>query len=146
MLIVQSFVPQRGIVEYEVHIKNHFLWAWPKYIYRVDCQNTSPHRPCIFIRRNQKFQYYCTLTLALILFYMTIVAPFCHFLLNHAPGDMSVLICMHLFNCIIQLHPPRECFVLVYYSPSVEIKVFLAPVVLLQDICDLSHFFAFTAL
>ncbi len=32
--------------------------------------------------------------------------PSAYFLLNHAPGGMSLLIYMHLFSCIILLHPP----------------------------------------
>jgi hypothetical protein len=73
---------------------------------RVDCQITSPHHLCIFICRYQKLYYYCTLTSALTLIFLTIWPPICLFLLNHVPGGMLLLIYMHSFSCIILLHPP----------------------------------------
>ncbi len=49
---------------------------------RVDCQFTHPRHLCIFICRNQKLYYYCTLTSASTLIFLTNWPPICLFFIK----------------------------------------------------------------
>jgi hypothetical protein len=50
--------------------------------FRVNCQITHPHYLCIFICRYQKLYYYCTLTSASTLIFLTIWPPICLFFIK----------------------------------------------------------------
>ncbi len=65
-----SFIPPHLATSYGI------ITIW------VDYQITSPHHLCIFICRYQKLYYYCTLTSALTLNFLTIWPPICLFFIK----------------------------------------------------------------
>ncbi len=108
-------------------------------IKRVDCSITPPHHLCIFICRYKKLYYYCTLTYALILFFLSILTPISLFLLNPAHGGKSLLIYMHLLQSNIHLHPP-EVYCIDSTSPLCNFRIYSHLLFFLRSICVLSRF------
>ncbi len=111
-------------------LSNSLLWLRNSKIvtqkeYRVGCQIMSPHHLCIFICHYQKLYYYCTLTSALTLIFLTIWPPICLFFIKSCTR-WYVTAYLH---ALIQLYYSftSTCSVLHWYitGPLCKFRIFL---------------------
>jgi hypothetical protein len=109
--------------------------------FRVICRNTSPHNVCIFMCHYRKMYYYCTLTAAWTLIFLTISADVSLFLIisPHESCDIVHLPIWSQFS--FSFTPTRLCLYFAISRPLFEFVFFLTPACHMRHISFFSHFF-----